>query len=95
MKKTDIAMIILIAAGSMIIAFFIGRAIFGETYNATATIKTADKISSEVVAPDEEIFNKEAINPAVRVQISGSSPTTTDTTTTTEATNNNDSVVQQ
>jgi hypothetical protein len=71
MKKTDIAMIILIASISVIVAFFVAKSIFGATYNGTATVKTIDSIDSSIVAPSPDIFNKDAINPAVQVQISG------------------------
>lgn len=71
MKKTDIAMIILIAAASVFIAFFVAQAIFGNAGERSATIKTIDKIDSNVVEPSANIFNKNAINPAVPIQITG------------------------
>ena len=71
MKRTDIAMIILIASTSVIIAFFTAQSIFGNVYNGTAKVETIDKIDSSIVAPSPDIFNKDAINPAIRVQISG------------------------
>ena len=71
MKKSDIAMIILVASISMITAYFIGKAIFGDVYNGTATVKTINKYDSQVQQPDPEIFNKNAINPSIQVQISG------------------------
>lgn len=69
MKKADIAMIILIAATSVFIAFFVAKSIFGSTYTGSAKVKTIDAISSEIVDPDKEIFNKDAINPTVKVNI--------------------------
>lgn len=69
MKKSDIAMIILIASVSMLIAYFVARAIFGDAYSGNAQVKTIDPISSEVVEPSPEIFNEDAINPAVPVRI--------------------------
>jgi len=71
MKKTDIAMIILIAAVSVVVAFFVAKGVFGDVYNGTAKVKTIDKIDSSIVQPSSEIFNKNAINPAVQVEISG------------------------
>ena len=71
MKKTDIAMIILIASVSVIVAFFVARGVFGDVYSGTAKVKTIDKIDSSIVQPSSEIFNKNAINPAVQVEISG------------------------
>lgn len=69
MKKSDIAMIVLIASISVIIAFFIAQSIFGSIDESTATIKTIDRIESSITEPSSSIFNKSAINPAVEVQI--------------------------
>lgn len=71
MKKTDIAMIILIASVSVIISFFVAQSIFGNVYKGTAKVKTIEKIDSTIVEPSTDIFNKNAINPAVQVQITG------------------------
>ena len=71
MKKTDITLIVMIAGISVISAFFAARAIFGDVYSGSATVKTIDKIESTVEKPDPAIFNKNAINPAVRVLING------------------------
>lgn len=75
MKKTDIAMIILIASISMMIAYFTGKAIFGDVYDGSTTVKTIDKIDSSIVEPDPAIFNTNAINPAVQVQVTGTDET--------------------
>ena len=69
MKKADIAMIILIASVSVIVAYFVARGIFGDVYSGTAKVKTIEKIDSKIVAPNPDIFNKQAINPAVQVEI--------------------------
>lgn len=71
MKKTDIAMIILIAAVSVMVSFFVAKSIFGDVYTGTAKVKTIDKIDATIVEPSSDIFNKNAINPAVQVQING------------------------
>ena len=71
MKKTDIAMIILIASVSVIISFFVAQSIFGNVYKGTAKVKTIEKIDSIIIEPSPDIFNKDAINPAVQVQITG------------------------
>jgi len=71
MKKADIVMIVLIASVSILIAFFVGKAVFGDVYKGNAKIQTIDQIDSTVVAPDAEIFNSDAINPSVQVQING------------------------
>lgn len=82
MKKTDIAMIIFIASLSMVLAYFVGNAIFGGASSETATVKTIDAIDATIVEPSEAIFNSTAINPAVEVQISGSTTNETQPDTT-------------
>ncbi len=84
MKKTDIAMIVFIATISTLIAYFVGNSIFGNITNQGEQVKTIELISTEVVEPDPAIFNTNAINPAVEVQITGSPESTAETTTETE-----------
>lgn len=69
MKKTDIAMIILIATVCVLIAFFVTKSIVGTPSSETQKVKTIEKIDSTITPPDAAIFNKDAINPAVQVQI--------------------------
>lgn len=69
MKKTDIAMIILIASVSVLIAFFITKSIFGESTNEPVKVDTIEKIDPTLSDVDTTIFNENAINPAVEVQI--------------------------
>lgn len=65
MKKTDMAMIILIASISALIAYFVAKAVIGTPKQSDVTVKTAEPISSQVEEPDSSIFNKDAINPTV------------------------------
>lgn len=69
MKKTDIAMVILIAAVSIMVAFFGTNAILGDATTEAQKVKTIEEISTTIEEPDPAIFNKDAINPAVEVQI--------------------------
>jgi hypothetical protein len=78
MKKTDIAMIVLIASISVLISYFVAKSIFGNVYSASTKVKTIDPISSKIEEPSSEIFNTNAINPAIPVQIKGT--TESDTT---------------
>lgn len=71
MKKSDIAMIILIAAVSMLIAYFGAQAILGNVQNESVQVKTIDRITTEVTEPDPSVFNSNAINPTVEVIIGG------------------------
>jgi ABC-type cobalt transport system substrate-binding protein len=69
MKKTDIAMIILIAVVSVMVAFFVTRTIFGGSDTEVIKVKSIERIESVISPPDQSIFNSDAINPAVEVQI--------------------------
>jgi mannitol-specific phosphotransferase system IIBC component len=69
MKKSDIAMIILIASISVLIAYFVAKAVLGDVQNQSVKVKTTEPITSEVVEPDETVFNANAINPTVEVII--------------------------
>jgi hypothetical protein len=69
MKKTDLAMIILIVSISVFAAYMTASAIFPNAYDPVK-VKTIDLISSDL--GDDlrtDIFNKKAINPTVKVQI--------------------------
>lgn len=69
MKKSDIAMIILIASIGVIGSYFITNSILGEGATEPVTVKTVESISAELEPVDPAIFNSEAINPAVNVQV--------------------------
>ena len=69
MKRTDIAMIIFTASMSMLLAYFVGNAVFGDAKNEPVSVKTADPIPGTVATPDERIFRPDAINPTVEVFI--------------------------
>ena len=71
MKKTDIAMIIFIAAISVLIAYLVADAVIGDTREETVKVKTADPITADVEKPDSTVFNSNAINPTVEVIIGG------------------------
>lgn len=69
MKKSDIAMIILIASLSMLVAYFAAKAVLGDPNTESVTVKTVDAISSDVTEPDAQVFNDDAINPTVEIII--------------------------
>ncbi len=70
MKKTDIAMIILIATISMGIAYAVAQQLpFLKLDENGVKVDTIDEISSTVVEPDPATFSKGAINPTVQVVI--------------------------
>jgi hypothetical protein len=76
MKKADIAMIALIASVSVLLSFFIAKSIFGDVYSGSVKVKTIDKIDSSIVEPSKEIFNENAINPTIPINIVGTDTST-------------------
>jgi len=75
MKKSDIAMIILIVSISVLVSYFIAKSVIGDVTNQSVKVKTAEKISTDLAQPNTAVFNKDAINPTVEVTIGGSSDT--------------------
>lgn len=74
MKKTDIAMVVLIAGVSMMAAFLIASNLsFLKVSKQGTKVDTVEKISSSVEEPDTATFNSEAINPTVKTVIGRSS----------------------
>lgn len=73
MKKTDIAMLVLIASMSVLIAYFVANSIpfLKGGAGEPISVKYADEITSVVEDPDPRIFNDRAINPTVEVTIGG------------------------
>lgn len=76
MKKSDIAMIILIASVSILVAYFVAKGIFGGSANQAVTVPSATPISANLTQPDPAVFNSNAINPTVEVTIGGGTATT-------------------
>lgn len=73
MKKNDVAALILIAAVSLMIAWFTASSLIGEPKKSAQKVKTVESISQDVQSPDTRIFNKDAINPTVERSIGKSS----------------------
>ncbi len=78
MKKSDIAMIILIASISMLVSYFVAKAVIGDTQDQSVKVKTTEPITAEITEPDKTVFNKDAINPTVEVIIGGNGQSQTD-----------------
>lgn len=73
MKQSDIATIILVASISVITAYFVASSVIVQPTGESATVKTMAPISSEVENPDPKIFNANAINPTVQIEIGNDS----------------------
>lgn len=75
MKKSDIAMIVLIASISILIAYFVAKGMFGGSAATAVAVPTTTPISSQLTQPDPTVFNSSAINPTVQVTIGGDTNT--------------------
>lgn len=72
MKKSDIAMVILIASVSVIISFVIANQIsFLKPPEKGQKVKVTDAISAKVDDPDARVFNANSINPTIQTVIGG------------------------
>lgn len=71
MKQSDIFSIIIIATVGTIASYFAVNAFLSNPDDASESITTVDEISPELVRPDSELFNPDAINPTVEVMIDG------------------------
>ena len=72
MKKSVIALLALIVSLTLVISFLVVKAIFGEATNQATKVEKAESISANLVAPSPTIFNHDAINPTVVIQIGNS-----------------------
>lgn len=76
MKKTDIAMIILIAGVCALVAFLVANQIPALKPDTKGQkVQTAEAISTDVTPPSTEVFSKTSINPTVQTVIGGGSST--------------------
>ena len=72
MKKTDIAMIVLIAGVGILIAYFIAVNIpFLKIPEQGVEVQTVDSIGAEISEPSKSVFNADAINPTVEIVVGG------------------------
>lgn len=72
MKRTDLAMIVLIASISVIIAYVLANSLFSGIKTTPVTVKEATPISTTLTQPSPTIFNSNATNPTIPVTIGGS-----------------------
>lgn len=69
MKKNDLAMIILIISVSLVSSFFVVRSMLGEPKNANVKVEVVESISADIDQPSSAVFNKNALNPTIVIQI--------------------------
>ena len=72
MKQKDIAMVIIVAAISVVVATVVSNAIFASSGGKNQQAETIDAISWEFVPADAKYFNKDSINPTEIIRIGDS-----------------------
>lgn len=73
MKKTDIAMIILVATIGVVVAYVVAMNLsFLRLPEQGVKVQTVRRLSADVKQPSEDVFNDQAINPTVEVIVGGS-----------------------
>ena len=72
MRHADFFTLIFIASIGTLAAFFVCQSIMGDPDEASVSFKAlSDVVSSNLAAPDPEVFNSSAINPTVEVYLGG------------------------
>ena len=70
MRQSDIFTLVMIAVIGTMGAFFVCNALLGDPSTASVKFKTVNRVvSSELVAPDAEVFNSMSINPTIEVYV--------------------------
>ena len=71
-KQTDIAMLVLITAISLVVAYLIGGALINSPESRATPVEIVVPISAEFPEPDPRIFNANSINPTEQITIGDS-----------------------
>lgn len=69
MKKNDIALVVLIVSISLVVTYFVAKAIIGDPKGQEMSAEVVEPITSDLTEPSNKIFNRDAINPTVVIQI--------------------------
>lgn len=68
-KKSDIALIILVAAISLVSSYFIGGALINSPESRSTKVEVAVPFDSEILEPSKKIFNANSLNPTEKIKI--------------------------
>jgi hypothetical protein len=79
MKRNDVALIILASVGSVLVAYFLGNSLFGDMNERQETVPTFTVINPDLVEPRSDVFNEDAINPTVEIEVGRQTENSQDT----------------
>ena len=74
MKSTDIALIILIAAVSMGVSYWLSGLLFPNPDDSAYSYEYIGEVSGNIDEPDQETFNPYALNPTLEVHVGECNP---------------------
>jgi hypothetical protein len=69
MKKNDIALVVLIVSISLVVTYFIAKAIVGDPKGQEVSAEVVEAITPDLATPSNKIFNRDAINPTIVIHI--------------------------
>ena len=73
MKQKDIALIIVVAAISIVVGFVASGLLLGSSGKGKQTAETVDAISASFPAPDKRYFNEKSVDPTQTITIGDTS----------------------
>lgn len=71
MKKNDLALLIFIIAITLLLSYFVAKAVIGEPKSKPVQVDKVVSIKSDYPTPDARVFNDKAIDPTVNISIGG------------------------
>ena len=74
MKKSDIALLILLVGVIGSAVYFAGNAFFSQQTKTPVKVETARAISNVVTDPSPKVFNDQSVNPTVPITIGNGQP---------------------
>lgn len=69
MKQSEIAMVILVAAISLVTAYWLGGILINSPDHRSATVEIAIPFGAEFSEPSKKIFNDNSVNPTEKITI--------------------------
>ncbi len=72
MKQKDVALIILIAGISAVVAFTASHFIFATPQNRQQAVAVVNPITTQFTSPNKQFFNSQSINPTQLVEVQSS-----------------------
>lgn len=71
MKKNDFALLFFIIAVTLLVSYFVAKAVIGEPQSKPVQVDKAVSVQSDYPTPDARVFNDKAVDPTVNISIGG------------------------